>query len=246
VVTKRKPTDERRTEIADAALRLIGARGLASLTVASLAAELGMTGGALYRHFASTDEILTAVASRAAALIDEATPLPGPSARAWLRALAERRTAAVGGHAGLSRLLLSDQLALGLPAPAVEVLARAVVRTRESIVAAIEFGQAQGELRGDLPAAVLAPLVMGAVQMVALQRAGSLLPRTKGDPMMLFDAMLVLLSARPRDAAKEAADDATDASRESGRDPSATGLGEGAQARASGRSGGARGRRRSP
>ncbi len=197
MVSQRKPTDERREEIAEAALRLIGARGLAALTVASLAKELGMTGGALYRHFASTDEILTAVAHRAAALIEAATPLPGPSSRAWLRAFAERRTAAVGGHAGLSRLLLSDQLALGLPAPAVEVLAAAVGRTRAAIVEAIAFGQASGELRGDLPPALLAPLVMGAIQIIALQRAGSLLPRATGDPGALFDAMLTLLSPIP-------------------------------------------------
>ncbi len=47
----RRSHEERRVEIADAALRLIATEGIASLTVATLANELGLTGGALYRHF---------------------------------------------------------------------------------------------------------------------------------------------------------------------------------------------------
>ena len=54
----RKPAAERRQEITLAVLRIIGERGLTSLTTATLAEEVGVTTGALFRHFASFDEIL--------------------------------------------------------------------------------------------------------------------------------------------------------------------------------------------
>ena len=56
--TLRKPSVERREEIAAAALRLIGERGRTALTTANLASELGLSSGALFRHFATLDDVL--------------------------------------------------------------------------------------------------------------------------------------------------------------------------------------------
>lgn len=194
MTSTRRSTEARRAEIADAALRLIGQRGIAALTVNTLAAELGLTGGALYRHFPSTDAILEAVAARAVELLDASTPSPDLAGRAWIRQLAATRTATVGGHAGLSRLLLSDQFAFALPAPAVALLAGAVRKTREGILRAITEGQRLGEIRDDVPATALAPIVLGTIQMIAIHRAGPLLPRVEGDALGLIDTLLTLLA----------------------------------------------------
>ncbi len=67
-------TDDPRTFIADAALRLISHDGIAALTTASLARELDITPGALYRHFASRDAILIAAAKRAEVLLERDLP----------------------------------------------------------------------------------------------------------------------------------------------------------------------------
>lgn len=195
MTTARRPTEERRAEIADAALRLIASRGIASLTVSALAAELGLTGGALYRHFPSTDAILVAVAARVVALLDAATPADDLAPRAWIRQLAAARTATVSGHAGLSRMLLSDQLALALPAPALALLSGAIRRTREGVVRALAEGQARGEFRADLTPEAMAPVVLGAIQMAAMHRAGTALPRAPGDPLAVVDTLLALLAA---------------------------------------------------
>lgn len=193
----RKTTEARQAEIVDAALRIIAARGVGALTVSSLAGELGLTGAALYRHFASTDAILEAVATHAAAALDASTPPLDLPARTWLLRLAEQRTATVGDHAGLSRLLLSDQFALALPPAALAALTGAVQRTREGIVRALTAGQAAGDIRGDIAPQALAPIVMGTIQMIALHRAGPMLPRAEGDPMRFFHSLLALL-APPR------------------------------------------------
>ncbi len=193
MATVRKPTAERRSEIADAALRIVGTRGLPALTVSSLAADLGITGGALYRHFASTDEILVAVAVRVTELLDASLPEPSLPPMEWLDRFARSRTEMVGGHAGLSGLLLSEQLAMALPEPALEHLRDCVKRTARSIVRVLAAAQAEGEIRADIEPEALAPVVMGTLQMIARHRAGSMLPRFSGNPMRPFETLRVLL-----------------------------------------------------
>ncbi|MFT7487248.1 MAG: AcrR family transcriptional regulator, partial [Candidatus Paceibacteria bacterium] len=57
---QRKTSPERRQEIAHAVLELIGKRGASSLTAATIAESVGLTSGALFRHFDSTEAMLEA------------------------------------------------------------------------------------------------------------------------------------------------------------------------------------------
>lgn len=171
--TIRRSHAERRTEIADAALRIIATRGIAALTVATLAQELGLTGGALYRHFDSTGEILVAVAARAVELVDATVPPSDLPPLEWLERFVESRARTVGGHPGLARLLVSDQLAMALPPEALQHVQGAVRRTFEGIEHAIRRGQERGDVRDDVDARDLVPIVAGTVQLLALARAGS-------------------------------------------------------------------------
>ncbi len=197
LATPRKPTAERRQEIADAALLIIGTRGISALTVATLAAQLGLTGGALYRHFPSTESILDAVAARAEALLDATLPPTDLPPMLWLERFADDRTRTVGGHIGLARLMLSEQLAFALSAEAIARLQSVVERSRNTIARVLAAGQSDGSIRNDLPAEALAPIVMGTVQMIAMQRADQSLRRVPGDPMQLLKTLQVLL-APPR------------------------------------------------
>jgi AcrR family transcriptional regulator len=69
----RKSQAERRTEILDATLELLGRYGLEGTTVSRIASAVGLTPGALYRHFESR-----------AALIDEANKVAGERALSWV------------------------------------------------------------------------------------------------------------------------------------------------------------------
>ena len=192
--TVRKPTAERREEIADAALRIIGTRGIAALTVATLAAELGLTGGALYRHFPSTEAILDAVAARAEALLDATLPPEGLPPLEWLERFAEGRTRTVGTHVGLARLMLSEQVAFSLSPAAVARLQGVVDRSRAGITRALVAGQAARLVRDDVPAQALAPIVMGTLQMIAMHRADAGIRRVAGDPMVVFRTLMTLIA----------------------------------------------------
>ena len=56
----RKSQAERREEIIDAALLILGEHGVDGMTMARIAEAVGITPGALYRHFGSRDAILAA------------------------------------------------------------------------------------------------------------------------------------------------------------------------------------------
>ena len=106
--TTRKPSSIRRLEIARAALAVIGERGATSLTAASLAQEVGLTPGALFRHYATLDEILGAAVDVAIEAVDATLPSADLPPRDRLRALALARVELIGGTPGLAWLLLSD------------------------------------------------------------------------------------------------------------------------------------------
>jgi len=162
-VTARKPTAERRTEIAMAALRIIGERGLTSLSTTSLADEIGVTSGALFRHFASCDAILEEAVRYAVARIDAAFPDPALPPRERLIELARLRVRLFASDPGLAWLLRSDQAYLTLPADAVRQLRALVAKSRAFLLDAIREGAREGCIRRDIEPEVLLVAVTGTI-----------------------------------------------------------------------------------
>ncbi|MEI8257325.1 MAG: TetR/AcrR family transcriptional regulator [Deltaproteobacteria bacterium] len=195
-MTERRPMEVRRAEIADAALRLIGTRGIADLTMASLAEAVGVTPGALFRHYPSREAILDAAAARAEELLAPTVPSPDLPPLERLRALVLARSATVGSNAGLSRLLLSEQFAMALPPAAAERLRGLITRTRGWVRAVLAEAIESGAIRDDIDPDSLAVLVLGTVQALALA-TGS----THGKPLLgarkpaeVWDALEALLA----------------------------------------------------
>ncbi|HEU4366127.1 MAG TPA: TetR/AcrR family transcriptional regulator [Candidatus Krumholzibacteria bacterium] len=161
--TVRKPTAERREEIARAALRIIGERGVTALTTTSLAAEIGVTTGALFRHFASREAILDEAVRFALARIEETFPDPALPPRERLLGLARNRARVFASDPGLAWLLRSEEAHLALPMDAVERLRVVVGRSKRYLLAAIRDGIAQGTIRGDIEPEVLLVPIMGTI-----------------------------------------------------------------------------------
>ncbi|MBN1204647.1 MAG: TetR/AcrR family transcriptional regulator [Myxococcaceae bacterium] len=189
-MARRLPQPERRAQIADAALRIIETRGIGQLTVAALAEEVGMTGGALYRHYASLEAVLEAVAERVSELLDESLPDPSLAPLDWLERFIKSRSTAVSGHPGLARLLFSDQFALAMPQASIARLREAILKTFGGIAAALERGQEQGVIRRDLAPLALVPAVAGIVQVLVLAQGGRVL-----EGMMSADVAWPILRA---------------------------------------------------
>lgn len=192
-MTTRKTTDVRRREIADAALEVVARQGVAALTTRVLADAVGLTTGALFKHFASRDALLLGMAERVHDLLQATYPDEALPPLARLERLADARLSLVAGRVGVLTLVLSEQFALALPDEAVRVLRGAIRDTHAYVARAIADGQAEGSIRTDVPAASLALLFMGAMQMTALARRTGAVP----DPPSAVDALVRLV--RPLD-----------------------------------------------
>jgi AcrR family transcriptional regulator len=153
--TSRKPRAERRPEIARAALRILGSRGEAALTMNALAAEVGVTGGALFRHFASREEMLEEAVSQAIVQLEATRPDAALPPVERLRSLARQRVRLLSAEPGVAWLLRSEQATPALPPSAVERLRAVVERSRASVRATVREAVAAGELRDDVPISVL-------------------------------------------------------------------------------------------
>ncbi|PIV81662.1 hypothetical protein COW53_03125 [bacterium CG17_big_fil_post_rev_8_21_14_2_50_64_8] len=161
--TSRKSSAVRREEIAVAALRIIGERGLASLTTATLAAEVGVTSGALFRHFDSREAMLNEAARFALARIESTFPDPSLPPLKRLFALAENRVRIVGRDPGVAWVLRSEQASLSLPAEAVVHLQDLVKRSKRFVLTALRDGAADGTVRTDIEPEILFVPVMGTI-----------------------------------------------------------------------------------
>jgi AcrR family transcriptional regulator len=159
----RKPAAVRREEIVQAVLHIIGEHGLTSLTTSNLAAEVGLTTGALFRHFASQEEILREATRHAVARIETTFPDESLAPLERLLALARNRVRVLGADAGLAWFLRSEQAALALPEDAAFLLRDLVTRSKKYLLVTLREGVADGSIRGDIDPEVLLVPVLGTV-----------------------------------------------------------------------------------
>ncbi len=164
----RRPTEDRRNELTDAALHIIATQGITALSTRGLAARVGLSTGAIFKHFVSLDALLDAVVARVEAVLDSTYPPTTLPPVERLERFIEARSTAVGRQLGILRLVLSEQFLLALPERGSARLAGCVQKTRTFVLECVREGQEAGALRADLPAETLAPIVMGTVQMLAL------------------------------------------------------------------------------
>jgi len=164
----RRSSEVRQVELTDAALHIIATRGIAAVTTRNLATQVGLSSGAIFRHFPSIDALLEAVVFRVEAVLDATFPPANLPALERLEAFVTARSLAVGGQLGIIRLVLSEQFHLALPSGGSERLAACVRKTRAFIIQCVEDGQRAGSIRVELAPTILAPIIMGTLQMLAL------------------------------------------------------------------------------
>ena len=120
-----------RTEVKQAALRQLAESGPAGLSVSAIGKELGVSGPALYRYFASRDELLTelvidAYNDLAGALSAAISRAPGPEPRARVEAMARGYRSWARAEPHRSRLLF------GPPLPGYDAHAQRLVAASEA------------------------------------------------------------------------------------------------------------------
>jgi AcrR family transcriptional regulator len=174
----RKSGALRRQEIADASLRVIAERGLGHFTAAEVAREVGLTDGALFRHFATMDDVVLAAIDRVEELLFEGFPPKHRDPLERLGAFFRKRVESVALHPGVSRLIHGEELTRAAPPAGVERVASFRARSAGFVRSCLAEAQRQGILAPELGVAEAQVLVMGAV--MALARGPAPAPRGVG------------------------------------------------------------------
>jgi TetR/AcrR family transcriptional regulator len=187
----RKPTEVRRQEIAGAALTVIGSEGASALTAAKIAKHVGVTSGALFRHFPSLEAILDEAVDRSLVALDETFPSSELPPLERLRAIATARIALLSSNPGLSWLLMSDQVYLTVSDGAVSRLRAMVKRSRSFLLSALREAIKDGTIRRDVSAENLLVIFTGTVHSLVGAR-GVHRGRTRRDDAL--DALFTMLA----------------------------------------------------
>lgn len=146
----RKRGHVRRREIADAALKVIAEQGLGRFTSLAIAREVGLTDGALFRHFATKQDIVVAAIDRVEEILFQEAPDGHGDAVDRLGAFFLHRIAAISANPGVARLVLSEDLARAAPPSAV----KRVNAFRERSAGFVRGCLAEADRRGLLAAGV--------------------------------------------------------------------------------------------
>jgi AcrR family transcriptional regulator len=170
----RKQHDERRAEIAAAALELLAEEGPRQLTARRLGARVGMDGSSLFRHFENKAAILHAALDRFETALAESFPDAEPS---WesLRTFFSRRLALVQARPEVIRLAFNQHLlVVSGETEHADRVREVVARSVTFIRACLEDAQSAGVISAAVPAAAQVWVVTGVLRGAAL---GSMRPR---------------------------------------------------------------------
>lgn len=165
------PAEARRAATVQAVVDLAAEQNPAEITTTAIADRMGLTQGALFRHFPSKDAILEAtmtwVSERLLASVDKAAE-GAPSPAAALDAMFMAHIDFAVRHPGVPRMLFGELQRSG------ETLAKRMVQTlirqyEQRLRRVIEAGKAQGELDANLDVDAAAVLFIGTIQGLVMQ-----------------------------------------------------------------------------
>ena len=164
---ERKTTDVRQVEIVDAAMRIIASKGSRRFTAELLGAKVGVTAGAIFRHFKNMDAIVEAVVGRIEEILFEGFPAEAADPIERLGIFFQHRVGTIVSHPHVSRILLSDHLAqAGSRVQAIR-LEEFKQRSREFVFACLREAEESGLLRGEGGPEEGTVLVMGSIFALA-------------------------------------------------------------------------------
>lgn len=169
--SKNLPAAERRAVTVEAVIELAAEQNPSDITTASIAKRMGLTQGALFRHFPNKDAILQAVmewvAERLLARVDKAVQTAA-SPLAALEAMFMAHVEFVAEHPGVPRMLFGELQRPGETGP--KRMAQALIRRYEKRLSRlIEEGKIHGELAADINTEAAALLFIGTIQGLVMQ-----------------------------------------------------------------------------
>jgi|GEM_PF-1435450 len=176
MATKRMPSAQRRTQIAEAALKQLAHDGQKALTLVELGRAVGISDVSVLRHFADKAAVVAAAVALFGELLDEDLPDDIEDPMRALGAFFVRRLHKVRDRPELMSLAYNTRLrdaADGDPAAVAAVDAH-MARSAKFVRTRIEQAQAAGQMSREVPAQMWVWLVAGVLRGAAVSLPASL------------------------------------------------------------------------
>src|SRR3954471_2118257 len=195
---ERRP-EERPGELLDAAVRVFASKGYRSARLDDVAAEAGVTKGAVYHHFANKEELLVRALdhhlARAFGRIESVLVEKHETAAARLTHIVRRAFSTIDPSRG-DVLLLLQTVSHEVPAVYQRWLAAGPMKLWRLIATVIEAGKASGEFRRDVDSAIAARMLVGGlIANTAWARRATVLRGVGIDRSRFVDAAVDLVVA---------------------------------------------------
>lgn len=168
---KRLGADERREEIIRVTLELAAKQGVDDVTTQDMAQAMGVTQGAVFRHFLSKDAIWLAVMQWVRDRLMGVLGRAAEQGRDPLDALQRMFFAQIGfiaSHPAIPRVLMSEHLH-GRSAALRRLVTEIMLGYEAKITGLLADAQAQGLARADLDVHAAATLYIGMIQGLVMQ-----------------------------------------------------------------------------
>lgn len=168
---KHLPAKQRRDIIVDAVIDLAGEQNPSEITTAAIAQHMGLTQGALFRHFQSKDAILQAVMSWVADRLMSSIEKAAASRVGCIEKLESMFTTHINfikDHPGIPRLLFGELQRSEETGPK-KIAQMLLNQYKKRLVSIIEDGKAKGELDAKLNSDAAATLFIGTIQGLVMQ-----------------------------------------------------------------------------
>lgn len=160
---QRDKMSERQVQIVDVAMRIIATKGSRRFTAQLLAAEIGVTAGAIYRHFESMEAIVDAVVERIGVMLFEGYPPEATDPIARLGLFFRHRARTILTHPDVARLLLSDHLSQAAGPAQAERLEEFKRRSQTFVLGCLREAEENGALSAEISPEASAVIVLGSV-----------------------------------------------------------------------------------
>ena len=169
----KKSTRVRKEEIVQAALDVVGKKGIRALTISAIADSAGMSEANIYRHFGGKDEIFSALADFIGNSVMGKAAIIAAGSRKPLEKLETiyfSHIAFIAEHPRIPRFAFSEDMQLSHPTLAKTLTARigSYVETISGIIAA---GIQEGEFKEVISPRETALSLLGMIQFTALRSA---------------------------------------------------------------------------
>ena len=171
ITPRHLPAEERRAVTVETVVELAAEQNPSEITTAAIATRMGLTQGALFRHFPTKDAIWRAVmdwvAERLMGRVDRAARTAASPLGA-LEAIFMAHVAFIAEHPGVPRMMFGELQRPGDSATRRMVQAL-LERYRDHLRALIEQGRASGELDPEVDPDQAALLFVGTIQGLVMQ-----------------------------------------------------------------------------